>query len=88
MNLTDAENQFKAEDKTEDSNRFAEMKPQVHRISFTGEKASDDLPDIVVSNQKNQNLNRELIDIGRKLRFIADQFEKQRSSQWSACKTL
>lgn len=54
------------------------------KIPFTPsiDKPTDELPDIIASHQtscKQSLKNEELIDIGRKLRFIAEQFEKQRS---------
>lgn len=51
------------------------------KIPFTPTKDEPKLPDIITSHQ---NLNKkhlkkeDLIDIGRKLRFIAEQFEKKR----------
>ena len=64
----------KADDKED---RCAEAKPE--RISFTTDEPAGSLPDLIISHQKSLQHKQNLTDIGRKLRFIAEQFEKQRT---------
>lgn len=73
-----------AEDKKEENNQCDENNPHRKRMPFTASVDNHlvhNLPDIITSHQRDQNLKQKqhLIDVGRKLRFIAEQFEKQRS---------
>ena len=79
LNLNRLPNHQSEGEERNDSDRCAEVKPQVERISFIADKPNDSLPDIIMSHQKDQKLKQDLIDIGRKLRYVAEQFEKQRS---------
>lgn len=75
------------EDDKEDRCDEDKRDPQVKRIPFTptvDDHPVHNLPDIITTHQrvvKNLQQKQDLIDIGRKLRFIAEQFEKQRSAK-------